>query len=184
MTRRATIAFGLALALIGVTLAFQLASSKPTAVSATRLQAYEGQLLPLVTEGGRTVEHGVKPAISDLRSRHVVPPAMIAAEATNWIGDLTQIRRKVAALTAEGPLQGVNAAFVRSLDRYVTACQTFRQAATARLLSNRIPLIDRGVDQAVEADRLYDRASADLQDLRRRAGLPPSSSFPTTRGQR
>jgi hypothetical protein len=88
----------------------------------------------------------------------------------------------VAELQFDPRLAAVNAAFVRALDGYLTACRTFRLAALAKLATTRISLLDRGVDQAVAADRLYDRAAGQLQQIRRDLKLPPNSSFPQPTG--
>lgn len=148
-------------------------------LTAAGLQAYESELAPLVRQGGKTVQLGIKPGIDDLRFRHVVPAALIAREADAWVEDLTEVRSKIAQLVADPALGPVTEAFVRALDRYVLASTSFRDAALAPQPAGRLDLINDGIHLAQQGDRLYDRASAQLQALRLRLGLPASLNFPS-----
>jgi hypothetical protein len=162
----------------GTTAALLQSSARAPAVTAGTLTVYEQRLLPLVQDGGRTVEQGIKPAMQDLRYRHVVPAAVIAKEGDGWIQTLSGLRSKIAQLPSVGDLQPVTTAFVMAMDGYIVASRTFRDAAAAPQAAQQRELFGKGVALAEEADHLYDRASARLQRLRHDLGLPPNLTFP------
>ena len=153
-------------------------ATRSVSVSESALLAYEKAILPLVQDGGRTVQQGMKPALEDLQYRHVVPPAHIAQEAEAWLRTLRRIRQQLAAVHAPDGLGPAHAAFLQALDEYAGAAETFRAAALAPAGAGRDGHIEEGIAQAQQADRTYDRGSAVLQSARRSAGLESSPYFP------
>jgi hypothetical protein len=151
------------------------------AVSKPALLAYEKQLVPLVQDGGRVVEHGMRPAVHDLQVEHIVPGWQIAREGDGWITNLTEVRRKVARVSTPSGLRPAQDAFLEALDEYVVAARTFRAAALATG-ARRTELLDKGVSQAEVADHTYDRGSAVVQGIRHELGLPSSPYFPEVSG--
>ena len=151
------------------------------AVGKAALLAYEKQVVPLVQDGGRVVEQGMRPAVHDLQVDHVVPGWQIAREGDGWIASLTGVRREVARVSAPDGLRPAQQAFVEALDEYVDAARTFRAAALATG-ARRTELLDEGIRQAELADHTYDRGSAVVQGIRHDVGLPSSPYFPEVSG--
>jgi hypothetical protein len=155
-------------------------STEP-AVSKAALLAYEKQVVPLVQEGGKVVEQGMRPAVHDLQVQHIVPGWQIAREGDGWITNLTEVQRKVARVSTPDGLQPAQDAFLKSLSEYVAAARTFRAAALATGPA-RTKLLDQGVREAQTADHTYDRGSAVLQGIRHELGLPSNPYFPEVSG--
>jgi hypothetical protein len=153
-------------------------TATPPAVDRPALLAYEEQLLPLVQDGGRTVQQGMKPALDDLRYKHVVPAPVIAQEAAAWVAKLQSVESKVQQLSVPSGLAAAQEAFVQSLQAYVAAAQAFKAAALSPPGAGREQQIDVGIRHAEQADDTYDRGAAVLQRVRRSLGLPTNPNFP------
>ena len=140
-------------------------------------QAFEQAVVPLVTEGGRVVEQGMKPALHDLTTDHVTPPAFIAVEAGQWKATLQRVQRGVAAVHTVGTLRTARARLVAALALYEQAAVEFKAAAQASGAA-RQQLIDSGIATAKRGDATYDAGATTVQAVRRSLGLGPSASFP------
>jgi hypothetical protein len=157
--------------------------SKPKAtptpgLTAAELTAYTEAVLPALSDGGKTIEQGMKPALAALSgSDKNVPPAAVAGEAQAWVRDLRDVRGRVAAVPAPAALREAARLFDTALGQYVAAAETFGLAAAATG-RERTQLVDQGVATARAGDATYDDASRIIQDLRRRLGLGPTADFP------
>jgi hypothetical protein len=175
-----------AVALLGVAVSVSVAkttsSSSQPPLRRAELLAYEDRLLPLVQDGGRVVEQGMKPAMDDLRNQHIVPARVIAQEGDGWVASLTSVRSKVQALPAPHAVSPAQRAFLQALDEYVVAARAFRAAAQTAPGAARNARIDEGVRHAEQADATYDRGAAILQRLRRSLGLRADPNFPEVSG--
>src|SRR4051794_4010451 len=105
-------------------------SSSPRPTRAQE-QAFEKLVVPLVTEGGRVVEQGMKPALHDLTTDHVTPASFIAVEAGQWQSTLDRVRPGVAQVPAAGKLRLARQRLVAALGLYAEAAGDFRAAALA-----------------------------------------------------
>jgi hypothetical protein len=166
----------LALAGAGAAVAAFVADDEPS-LTAKQLVAYQAAIHPPLSDGGRTVEQGMKPALADITDGGQVPVSAIAAESDRWVADLNAVRAKVAAVPPPGELRDAAALFDRALERYVAAAAAFGRAARAPV-EQRQALLDEGIASAREADRTYDDASRVIQQWRRRLGLGATSDFP------
>jgi hypothetical protein len=131
-----------------------------------------------VQDGGRTVQQGMKPALDDLRYKHIVPPEVIAQEAAGWIDSLQSVQSKARQLPAPPGLSTAHQAFLQALQGYVAAAHAFKAAALTPAGPARESRIAAGIDHAEDADKTYDRGAALLQQARRSLGLPPDPNFP------
>jgi hypothetical protein len=168
------------LAVAGVLLSDLGRSTTPTPPPVDRpaLLAYEGRLLPLVQDGGRVVQQGMKPALDDLRYKHIVPAPVIAQEGDGWIASLETVQTKVRQVAAPDGLTTAHQAFLQALEEYLVAAKAFRAAALAPPGAARERQIADGVRHAEHADHTYDRGAAILQRVRRSLGLPADPNFP------
>lgn len=146
-------------------------------VTRAQEQAFEANVVPLVTDGGRVVEDGMKPALHDLTTDHVTPPSFIAGEATQWQATLQRDGHDLAAVRATGQLARARDLLVRAVGIYAAAAADFHAAALATG-AERNRLIDSGIATAERGDATYDEGAAIVQALRRSLGLGPSASFP------
>lgn len=151
------------------------AASRTTVVD---LLSYEKQLVPVVTEGGELVEQSMKPALRDLRYDHVTPPSFMATEAEQWTIRLASVRARVMAIKTVPELSAVSRAIADAIDGYGEAARYFRSAFVAEAGPARDQLVSQGITSARAADQRYDRASAGLQSIRHRLGLPANPNFP------
>ncbi|MCU1591847.1 MAG: hypothetical protein JWP11_3103 [Frankiales bacterium] len=158
------------------------ASTTPAGLRQDQLLAYEHAVVPIVQDGGRVIQDGMKPAIDDLQYRHIVPAPVIAQEAAGWLDRLASVRTRLAAVSAPPALQSPTSTFLTALDGYRAAAQSFRAAALAPAGAKRGALVARGVKQAETADRVYDQGAAVVQGLRHGFGLEPSPYFPDGTG--
>jgi len=178
MTLRMT-AVGVAAALaIAMSIVLATAgSSHPRGVTRAQIVAFENSVDPLVSRGGRVVQEGMKPAVTDLDQDHVTPPAFIAHEADGWASELSDLRQRIAGLNVPAGLTAPRRTLLSALDMYVAAAHTFKQAAVATAVERKA-LISNGISQAQSADRIFDQAAAAIQADRRQLGLAPSAYFP------
>jgi hypothetical protein len=140
-------------------------------------QAFEHAVVPLVTEGGRVVEQGMKPALHDLTTDHVTPSSFIAVEASQWQSTLDRVRTGLAGVRTVGQLRLARSRLVAALGLYAEAAADFRAAALTSGNRQR-QLIDSGIATAKRGDATYDEGATIVQALRRSLGLGPSASFP------
>jgi hypothetical protein len=167
-------------AAIGVILSGSGRSTTSSAPGVKRpaLLAYEARLLPLVQDGGRVVQQGMKPALDDLRYKHIVPAPVIAQEGDGWVTSLETVQTKVRQVAAPAGLTTAHQAFLQALEEYVVAAKAFRAAALAPPGAARERQIADGIRHAEHADHTYDRGAAILQRARRSLGLPADPNFP------
>jgi hypothetical protein len=140
---------------------------------------YGKAIVPLVQQGGRVVENGMKPALDDLVYRHITPRAMIVREADAWVGALTNVRGQLATVTPPPSLSEVAPLLDRALASYINAARAFRKAAAHKAGSVRRHFVRVGRHWGETADNVYDRAASLIQGARARAGLPPDVNFPS-----
>ena len=149
------------------------------------LSAYEKELVPVLAEGGKTVELGVKVGIGDLEAAwstasggHLVAPEVIARQAASWAADLNRLADRVEAISAPPNLTDSNAMFIAALHTYAHSASIVVEAATTADAGERVRLLQAARDTGRSADKQFDVASALLQAERRRLGLAPSPDFP------
>ncbi len=157
-------------------------SSGDSTLQRPALLAYEGKLLPLVQDGGRVVQQGMKPALDDLRYKHIVPLSVIAIEADGWISSLRLVRAKIEQVPSPDALTPAHQAFLSALDEYVAAATAFREAALAAPGAPREQKVAVGIRHAERADATYDRGALVLQQARRSLGLQSNPNFPEVAG--
>lgn len=183
MIPRRTLVAVAAVAVAGAAMAILLDSgpSSPPAgpvVQRPALLAYESQILPVVQDGGRVVQLGMKPALDNLRSQQAAPGADIAQQAAGWIASLRSVKGKVALLPAPAGLSSARRSFLQALDEYILAAMAFRAAALAEPGAARSQLVAKGIGYARQADTTYNRGAAVLQQARTSLGLPANPNFP------
>src|SRR4029077_3064652 len=101
-----------------VALAFSHPSDTSTVdAERTAQESYEHALVPLVTQGGRTVELGVKVGIGDLEKGDLAPE-VVAQQAYAWGTDLHSLSVRVEALQPPARLHDAQAGFVMALRAY------------------------------------------------------------------
>lgn len=174
-----------------VLLVVGLVTSNPASHSADRTVdfraaqlTYERAVVPLITDGGKTVELGIKVGISDLDDtrpsddgHHALAPAVVAAQATSWAADLHALAARLRAIAPPPPLIDAHAGFVAALDEYGRAAELVRDAASADAAA-RGALLDEARAAGRHADERFDAASALLQTARGQLGLGTSPDFP------
>lgn len=147
--------------------------TRETTPSLTReeLLTYQDAIHPLMSDGGRTVEQGMKPGVPDVRAGKVA-----TSEAEGWVTALQAVREQVVAVEAPPALRDAARLFREALDSYVDAADALRRATGDA--DRRETLVDFAVTTAESADRTYDEASLILQNWRRRLGLGSTAEFP------
>ena len=143
------------------------------------LLAWEGDIVPLVQQGGRVVQDGMKPALDDLLYKHITPPAFIVREARAWTNALAKVRAQLTAVSAPGSMRHAVRMLDRALASYLRAARAFRAAAAHPAGATRRHFVRVGQRSGQAGDRIYDRAAAEIQQARARVGLPPDINFPT-----
>jgi hypothetical protein len=164
---------------LGLTAMLSGGHGKSARVTRAELVAYEASILPIVQDGGKTVEEGMKPALTDLLHRHITPPSFIVKEGDAWIAELSRVRQQLVAVTPPPDLAPASRLLAQSLDYYLTAARDFRAAAAATSKSERARFADLGVRAGEAGDAVYDRGSAVIQHARQRLGLPLNPNFPS-----
>jgi hypothetical protein len=145
-----------------------------------QLEAYEAALTPHAKRGGFIVEEGLKPGLGQV-ARDAGSPVVF--QAVSWSDDLTKVRQ---AFNAEGhlirgtQLEPAIADFDAAFELYTETAQTIGAAAIASG-EPRQKLLDEAAASGRSADQRYDRASALLQKLRQKRGLPLTARFPSPR---
>jgi hypothetical protein len=151
------------------------APARPRLTTA-ELSAYQAGVLPPLREGGQVVEQELKPAVADLAAGKVSGPAF-AAQTTGWLGRLAEVRRQVAGVVPPPDLRPAADGFDRALARYADTVRAFGAAASASKAGREAALAN-AYEVALDADHLYDTASAVIQQWRRRLGLGTTPDFP------
>ena len=148
------------------------------ALTRHQLLSYERSLTPIVKDAGATVQEGVKAAITDLTQQHVVPPASIANEADHWAAALRLDKAKLAAIRpVPAALRTMRQKFLDALDQYAAAADALAVAGRAPT-ATRPAALDRVYRLGEGADRVYDEASAVLQQARTKLGLGTDPDYP------
>jgi hypothetical protein len=151
--------------------------AKP-AVTKEQLVAWEDAVLPVLQDGGKTVEQGMKAAVDDLVNRHVVPAYVIAREADGWATALRDVKTRLATVATPPVLAPAVRDFQSALDEYVLAAGEFHKAALAPAGPERDRLVASGRSHGEAADDVYDRGGALVQSLRHDLGMPANVFFP------
>ena len=152
--------------------------------SARDVHAFERAVLEPAKQAGKTDELGLKVAIGDLGSggseggEQVTSPAVVAEQVTAWRRDLVAARDAFLGAPAPGGLGQARGSFVLALDRYLASVDAIRAATAVAAGAERDRLLDDAIEAGRDGDRLYDVGSGRLQDVRRKAGLAPSTDFP------
>ncbi len=178
MKRRAAALVASTVAALGLLTAWAVTSGGATGPTRNALVAYERAVLPLVQDGGRVVEQGMKPAVNDLQYAHIVPPAVIGSEGDGWVRSLRVVRQKLVRVAPPVGVATVQRTFVTAVDGYIRAATVFAAAARSQAGPERSRRIQDGIQTAQAADRVYNQASAMLQRLRHAVGLPSDPNFP------
>jgi hypothetical protein len=142
--------------------------------SASDVDAYVAAITPPARQGGFVIQEGMKPAVAGLGRGENVPVIM---QAVGWVAQLKQVRADFAKAKVSGELRAAAADFDRALALYIDAAERLGSVGMAGG-DVRARLLDKAVAVARQADHVYDTASGELQRVRRRHGLPPSSLFP------
>ena len=177
-----------AVALLAVGLAVSSRQSHPSASDErdrAQLSAYEHAVVPLVTEGGKTVELGIKVGIGDLENAesaasgdHPIAPEVVAGQAASWTADLNGLADRVQAISPPPSMVDAHRMFVAALRGYAQSASIVAEAAAASDPAARAQLLDAAREAGRSADQQFDAASALLQAERHRLGLAPSPDFP------
>lgn len=155
-----------------------LSSGSGDTLTRHQLLSYERSLTPIVKDAGATVQEGLKAAITDLTQQHVVPPASIANEADNWAAALRRDKAKLAAIRpVPAGLRPMRQRFLDALDEYAAAADALAVAGRAPA-SGRSAALDHVYRLGEGADRVYDEASAQLQQARTKLGLGTDPDYP------
>lgn len=163
--------------LVVVLVVVALSSSQPSpALTVHQLNGYQNAITPSMRNGGATVQEGMKPAISDLVSQHVVPPQQMVGESRGWVTALEADRKKVAAVHAPKALAQAHRLFLVALDHYIEAARDFGFAAGNA--TTRQQWLQKVYAAGTAGDQAYDEASGILQGWRHTLGLPSSPDFP------
>ena len=147
-------------------------------VTKEQLVAWENAVLPVLQDGGKTVEQGMKAALDDLVDKHVVPPYVIAKEAAGWVSALRDVQTRLAVVPTPPALTPAVTDFQAALDEYVRAAEDFRKAALAPAGPDRDRFVASGRSHGEAADDVYDRGGALVQRFRHDLGMPSSAFFP------
>src|SRR5437763_15671021 len=133
-------AIAAAMALLVVGLVTSTRSSQPVdgnAGARGAQLAYERAVVPLITDGGKIVELGVKVGIGDMEdarpsdsSHHVLAPAVVAAQAASWSADLHALATQLRTIGAPPSLADAHAGFIAALGDYARAAERVRDAAS------------------------------------------------------
>jgi hypothetical protein len=172
-------ALSLALAVVIALLVAWLWPGDHATPRATRAQilAFERVVDPLASQAGQVVQEGMKPAVTDLDHDHITSPGFIALEANGWLATLQDVRRNISKVSTPRTLVAARSPILASLGLYIQAAATFKAAALAPA-AGRDAVIQRGIQQATQADHVFDQGAIVIQRARRAVGLGPSAYFP------
>lgn len=170
------LAAGFAAALVGSMVADRGGSDAPAAGQA-ELEAYEEAVLPLLREGGKIVQLGLKVGIGDLGTDGQMSPSVVESQARSWRRDLGELEASLVALSPPSGLDQVHRDFTLALQRYRRVASIIVEAA-GESGERRANLLDEAIRLGEAADGAYDEASTRVQELRRRFGLGPTPDLP------
>jgi hypothetical protein len=122
------------------------------------VEAYARDVQPLLEEGGKVVELGIKPALADYASGKETE-AELALESRSWISALRGVERRIRALTVPPEVADAHTTYLRALERYVVVARRL-QRASADPDSDRRQVVAEVTRLGEAADRTYDEAAA------------------------
>jgi len=163
--------------MVGLAVVFLGVRGDESAAPAPSVQAWQAEIMPPVQHWGQIEILGMRPAISDLRAGTGVPAITVAGEARAWQSGLRDVRSGMDAAHPPAGLLAAARLFDQALALYLQAAETIERAASGPVEA-RVALIDRAVSTAMQADCVYDSASAVLQQARIEAGLGTTADFP------
>ena len=169
----------LVVVLVGVVIADLVGGGSGGSSDAARTQlrsqvlTYEASILPIVRDVGSIEVEGMRAGLRDVQS--AAPSALVQTQA--WAAGLNADARKLAAVSPPPSLARAHVLFQQTIAALVHAARVFTRATRADG-AHRHSLLMRGIALGERADRVYDEASAMLQSLRARVGLPPTRDFP------
>lgn len=155
-----------------------LGPQRPPQLAADEVDAYTEAIAGIAESWGAIEVLGMRPAVTDLRTGEGVPAATIVTQATAWRSSFASYRRELDAMTVPAALTEAHRLFLAALERYDEAAGQFGDAA-GRAARGVDFDIQPGIAAAETGAGLFDRAAAGLQEVRARAGLSPSPSFPS-----
>lgn len=174
------IAMGVLIALlVGVVVADVVSSGSHRSSNTSRVQlrsevlSYEAAILPIVRDVGSIEVEGMRAGLRDVE--HAAPAALVQTQA--WHAGLDADARKLAAVSPPSSLARAHVLFQQTIADLAHAARIF-ELATRADGARRHSLLMRGIALGERADRVYDQASAMLQSLRARVGLPATRDFP------
>ena len=166
-------AAGLALA---VSLPHGDRGSAASHADAAALTAYTDALRAPTSDGGRIVEEEMKPTIGDF-TQGSLDATSFAADARGWQLALRQVKDRIDRIAVPPAIAAAGPLFDAAMDDYIAAARLFEQAAAAPQ-SQRGAAVQRGIDQARQADNQYDQAALVVQRALAAAGLQPDPALP------
>lgn len=149
---------------------FALIGSRQEDAERRAVRAYESAVRPLGRRGGQVVVEEIRPAVSDLYYRRMMPE-QFQRRAVAWKRVMQEVRRGFAEAPAPPRLRRAAQLFDRALAGYARAIDAFVAASQKRSDWMR-SAIRAAAEIADRADETYDRASALLSGELRRLGLP------------
>lgn len=150
------------------------APSIPPDVVAAALEYLEA-VKPLAQEGGRVVQHGMKPAVTQLQKPDGEHEEQ-ARLAPSWVQTMTDLRERWAEVTAPGELAEAHAGFLAAWDLYRQAAEALRDASADE--ARRDELVDEAIAFGERGDDAWNEAAAIAQDLLVAAGEHPLAWLP------
>lgn len=119
---------------------------------------YADALRPILTDGGRVIVLGIKPALTDytLGKNH---PGVLEQESAAWDTALAAIEDRVEAVVAPEFLAAAKAKYLAALARYRELARRIG-AAAAVPKDQRSAVVKEVATIGDEADRIYDEAEA------------------------
>ena len=134
-------------------------SPSPTVMASptnAAVEKYVADVKPIIEEGGKVVELGIKPALADYASGKETL-GELAIESRAWIIALSGVKRKLAAVPAPPELTAAHATYLRSLDQYLDVAKTLQRASRDRG-AKRSEVVRRVTRLGDAADDTYDEA--------------------------
>ncbi len=128
------------------------------------VERYAGEIRPIMEEGGKVVELGIKPALADYASG-VETLGELAQESRAWISALGGLRRRLAAVDAPPVLARAHATYLRALDQYLAVARRL-QRASRDPDAKRAAVVREVTRLGNAADKTYDAAERLLDEHR------------------
>lgn len=133
---------------------------------------------PLAQEGGRVVQQGMKPAVTQLQDPDG-DHAQQARVAPSWVETMRDLRHRWGEVGAPDELAGANAQFLEAWDLYIRAAEALGDAAVDE--TRREALVREAVTFGERGDEAWNEAAAIAQSLLVAAGEDPMTWLPSPR---